>query len=217
MQDFGIDPSFGQLVEQEMKRRGDTRAVAAEAMDISTSMLSDLLTGQPRNYSMTSLKKICEYAHLSADRILGLPDATGENAMLNSTSYITGLSPKAVELLSSYNISEWALETKRAKVSSENALRRKVSNKLLEYDYTYLVLSMITEYFDDVERMKETARPESNQELKNAIDVLDRNGYRVLSRPDVAQITRQAVLGLVDILLQECSGEVEWRREISEG
>ena len=95
MQDFKIDPSFGQLAEQKIKRRGDARAAE---MDISTSMLSDLLTGRPRNYSMYTLKKICEYGHFSADRILGLTEPANDSTMLRMVSYVTGLSPKAAML-----------------------------------------------------------------------------------------------------------------------
>ncbi len=217
MQEFTIDPTFGQLVAQEMKKRGDTRAVAAVKMEISTSMLSDLLTGRPRNYSMFSLKKICEYAHLSADRILGLTEPADDSSMLHTASYITGLSPKAVEMLAAYNESDWAVETRRAKSYPETAQRRRVSNRLLEDEGSYQILSNITQYFVNVENGQTGVDLAANAELANALSVLDRYGYRALTRLELAQMSRQAIAGQVDNHLQELSGERErWQEMIEE-
>ena len=216
MQEFTIDPTFGQLVAQEMKKRGDTRAVAAVKMEISTSMLSDLLTGRPRNYSMFSLKKICEYAHLSADRILGLTEPADDSSMLHTASYITGLSPKAVEMLASYNVSDWAMETGRAKSYPETAPRRRVSNQLLEDEGSYQILSNITQYFVNVENGQTGVDLATNAELANALSVLDRYGYRALTRLELAQMSRQAIASQVDNHLQELSGERERWQEMPE-
>ena len=217
MQEFTIDPTFGQLVEQEMKHRGDTRAVAAVKMDISTSMLSDLLTGRPRNYGMGSLKKICEYAHLSADRILGLTEPTDDSSMLHTASYITGLSPRAVEMLASYNVSDWAVDTERATKYPGTASRRNVSNKLFEDEGIYLILSKITEYFEHIENSQENVNPASNQELLDACNVLNRYGYMALSHLELAQMDRQAISGQLSDLLQKLSGEDErWQRVLEE-
>ena len=205
MQEYTIDPTFGQLVAQEMKKRGDTRAVAAVKMEISTSMLSDLLTGRPRNYSMFSLKKICVYAHLSADRILGLTEPDDDSSMLQTASYITGLSPKAIEMLASHNLSDWAMETGRAK--HETSSHRTISNKLLEDENCYHILSLIAQYFANVERTQDNIDLAAYPELANALSVLDRYGYRVLSRRELLEMNRQAITKLIDKRLQNLSRE----------
>lgn len=209
MQDFGIDPSFGQLVEQEMKRRGDTRAVAAAAMDISTSMLSDLLTGQPRNYSMTSLKKICEYAHLSADQVLGLAKPSDEADMFHTVQYATGLSPKAIEMLGTYNRSDWALETNRAVDFTK--VEQSVTNRLLEDDGTYDLLSSIFLYFIKMEHAKQEVKP-TDDALINAMGFVTEYGFIVVTALAAAKHQRHIVSDAFVELLKRLSGEADYKK-----
>lgn len=209
MQDFGIDPSFGQLVEQEMKRRGDTRAVAAAAMDISTSMLSDLLTGQPRNYSMTSLKKICEYAHLSADQVLGLAKPSDEADMLHMVHYATGLSPKAIEMLGRYNRSDWALETNHAEDFAK--LEQVATNRLLEDEGTYSLLSLLQLYFMKMDQARQDVKP-TDDALIDAMGFVSKYGFTVVTALAAAKHQRHITSDAFVELIKRLSGETDYKK-----
>ena len=209
MQDFKIDPSFGQLVEQEMKRRGDTRAAAAAEMDISTSMLSDLLTGRPRNYSMYTLKKICEYGHFSADRILGLSELADDSTMLQTVSYVTGLSPKAAEMLGSHNRSDWAVKTGLAEEFAK--IEQNTVNRLLEEEDTYLVLTSLMYYFIKMDIAKQDVVP-TDADFFNAMGFIARYGASVVSALAAARHQRHIVTEAFSDLIRRLSGEADSKK-----
>ena len=208
MQNFRIDPSFGQLVEQEMKRRGDTRAAAAEAMDISTSMLSDLLTGRPRNYGMSTFKKICEYGHFSADRVLGLTEPTDDSSLIQTASYVTGLSPKAIEMLGSYNRSGWAITTGRAEEFSK--IEQSIMNRLLEEDDTYTVLTSLLLYFMKMEQARQDVVP-TDDALAEAVEVAAKYGFSVVTDLAAAKHQRHIASEAFVDLIKRLSGEKDYR------
>ena len=209
MENFKIDPSFGQLVEQEMKRRSDTRAAAAAEMDISTSMLSDLLTGRPRNYSMYTLKKICEYGHFSADRILGLTEPADESTMLQTVNYVTGLSPKAAAMLGTYNRSDWAIDTGLAEVFAE--IEPNTVNRLLEEDDTYTVLSSLMLYFVKMNTARQDAVP-TDSALADAVEVVAKYGFSVVSDLAAAKHQRHIVTEAFSDLIKRLSGEADYKK-----
>ena len=209
MQDFKIDPSFGQLVEQEMKRRGDTRAAAAAEMDISTSMLSDLLTGRPRNYSMYTLKKICEYGHFSADRILGLSEPTHESSQLQTVNYVTGLSPKAAEMLGLYNRSDWAIDTGLAEEFAK--IEQNIVNRLLEEDDTYTVLTSLMLYFVKMDIARQDAVP-TDGALADAVEVAAKYGFSVVTALAAARHQRHIVTEAFSDLIKCLSGEADCKK-----
>lgn len=206
MKESTIDPIFGQMVGQEMKKRGDTRAIAAAQMEISTSMLSDLLTGQPRNYTMSTLKRICEYAHLSADAIMGLEETPDENKMLHIASRVTGLSPRAIELLAMNNQSEWAAESGRL-IQNLPDQRRDVVNKLLECRDTYDLITKITVYFKKVEHAKEPVQPSFDPIFIDALEVIKKRGFDVVNRVESAEKQRGEVVDKFKALIKMLSGE----------
>ena len=209
MENFKIDPSFGQLVEQEMKRRGDTRAAAAAEMDISTSMLSDLLTGRPRNYSMYTLKKICEYGHFSADRILGLTEPTDESTMLQTVNYVTGLSPRAAELLGIYNRSDWAIDTGIAEEFAK--IEQNIVNRLLEEDDTYTVLTSLMLYFVKMDIARQDAVP-TDGALADAVEVAAKYGFSVVTALAAARHQRHIVTEAFSDLIKRLSGEAGYKK-----
>lgn len=209
MENFKIDPSFGQLVEQEMKRRGDTRAAAAEEMDISTSMLSDLLTGRPRNYSMYTLKKICEYGHFSADRILGLSEPADESTLLQMVNYVTGLSPKAAEMLGIHNRSDWAVKTGRAEEFAK--IEQNTVNRLLEEEDTYLVLTSLMYYFIKMDIAKQDVVP-TDADFFNAMGFIARYGASVVSALAAARHQRHIVTEAFSDLIKRLSGEADCKK-----
>ena len=209
MQDFKIDPSFGQLVEQEMKRRGDTRAAAAAEMDISTSMLSDLLTGRPRNYSMSSLKKICEYGHFSADRVLGLTEPADDSTLLQTASYVTGLSPKAVEMLGCFNRSDWAVKTGRKEEFSK--VEQDTVNRLLEHEDTYTVLASLMIYFTKMRLAKQEVVPTDNV-LIDAMALVGKYGFSVVTDLAAAKHQRHIVTEAFTELIRRLSGEADYKK-----
>lgn len=211
MQEFNIDPAFGQIVDQAIKQHGDTRASAAVKMEISPSMLSDLITGRPRNYSMLSLKKICEYANLSADAVLGLSKLSDkdENVILQTVSYVTGLSIRSIELLAQSNQSRWAIESGRIVAAIQNDNRCAVTNELFGEQDTYRLIAMITRYFNDVKYASEDAEPPFDAEAIAALDILEKHGYKAISRIESAQLQRKETVAFFDELLKSLSGESE--------
>ena len=209
MENFKIDPSFGQLVEQEMKRRGDTRAAAAAEMDISTSMLSDLLTGRPRNYSMYTLKKICEYGHFSADRILGLTEPTDESTMLQTVNYVTGLSPRAAEMLGSYNRSVWAVKTGRAEEFAK--IEQNTVNCLLEDEDTYLVLTSLMYYFIKMDIARQDS-VQTDAAFFSAMRSIAKYGASVISALAAARHQRHIVTEAFSDLIKRLSGEADCKK-----
>ena len=211
MENFKIDPSFGQLVEQEMKRRGDTRAAAAAEMDISTSMLSDILTGLPRNYRMYTLKKICEYGHFSADRILDLSEPADDSTMLQTVNYVTGLSPKAAEMLGSYNRSDWAIKTGRAGAEDFPKIEQNTVNRLLEEEDTYLVLTSLMYYFIKMDIAKQDVVP-TDADFFNAIGFIARYGASVVSALAAARHQRHIVTEAFSDLIKRLSGEADYKK-----
>lgn len=206
MQNLKIDPSFGQLVEQEMKRRGDTRAAAAAEMDISTSMLSDLLTGRPRNYSMYSLKKICEYGHFSADRVLGLTEPADDSSLLQTVSYVTGLSPKAAEMLGSYNRSGWAVRTGRTEEFSK--IEQDTVNRLLEDEDTYGVLSSLLLYFMKMDSANQNVIPPDDA-LADAVGFVAKYGFSIVTDFAAAKHQRHIATEAFTNLIRRLSGEAD--------
>ena len=211
MENFNIDPSFGQLVEQEMKRRGDTRAAAAAEMDISTSMLSDLLTGRPRNYSMYTLKKICEYGHFSADRILGLSEPADESSLLQTVNYVTGLSPKAAEMLGIHNRSDWALKTDRAGAEDFPKIEQETVNRLLEEDDTYTVLSSLMLYFMKMDHARQDVVP-TDDALADAMAFVTKYGFSVVTALAAARHQRHIVTEAFTDLIKRLSGETDYKK-----
>ena len=209
MQDFKIDPSFGQLVEQEMKRRGDTRAAAAAEMDISTSMLSDLLTGRPRNYSMYSLKKICEYGHFSADRVLGLTEPADDSTLLQTASYVTGLSPKAAEMLGCFNRSDWAVKTGRKEDFTK--VEQDTVNRLLEHEDTYTVLASLMIYFTKMRLAKQEVVP-TDDVLIDAMALVGKYGFSVVTDLAAAKHQRHIVTEAFTDLIRRLSGEADYKK-----
>ena len=209
MENFNIDPSFGQLVEQEMKRRGDTRAAAAEEMDISTSMLSDLLTGRPRNYSMYTLKKICEYGHFSADRILGLSEPADESTLLQTVNYVTGLSPKAAEMLGIHNRSDWAIDTGIAEEFAK--IEQNIVNRLLEENDTYTVLTSLMLYFVKMNTVRQDAVP-TDSALADAVEVAAKYGFSVVTALAAARHQRHIVTEAFSDLIKRLSGEADCKK-----
>lgn len=209
MQNFKIDPSFGQLVEQEMKRRGDTRAAAAAEMDISTSMLSDLLTGRLRNYSMYSLKKICEYGNFSADRVLGLTEPADESSLLQTVGYVTGLSPKAIEMLGSYNRSGWALVTGRAEEFPK--IEQSTINRLLEEKDTYTVFTSLLLYFMKMDHARQDVVP-TDAALTNAVQAVGKYGFSVVSALAAAKHQRHIATEAFTELIKRLSGEADYKK-----
>ena len=209
MENFKIDPSFGQLVEQEMKRRGDTRAAAAAEMDISTSMLSDLLTGRPRNYSMYTLKKICEYGHFSADRILGLSEPADDSTMLQTVNYVTGLSPKAAEMLGSYNRSDWAVKTGRAEEFAK--IEQNTVNRLLEEEDTYTALTSLMFYFVKMNIAKQDVVPTDNA-FSDAVGFIAKYGFSVVTALAAAKHQRHIATEAFTDLIRRLSGEADYKK-----
>ena len=209
MENFKIDPSFGQLVEQEMKRRGDTRAAAAAEMDISTSMLSDLLTGRPRNYSMYTLKKICEYGHFSADRILGLTELADESSLLQTVNYVTGLSPKAAEMLGIYNRSNWAINTGLAEEFAKIA--QNIVNRLLEEDDTYTVLTSLMLYFVKMNIAKQDVVP-TDDAFSDAVGFIAKYGFSVVTDLAAAKHQRHIATEAFTDLIKRLSGEADCKK-----
>ena len=211
MENFKIDPSFGQLVEQEMKRRGDTRAAAAAEMEISTSMLSDLLTGRPRNYSMYTLKKICEYGHFSADRILGLSEPADESSLLQTVNYVTGLSPKAAEMLGIHNRSDCALKTDRAGAEDFPKIEQETVNRLLEEDDTYTVLSSLMLYFMKMDHARQDVAP-TDDVLADAMAFVTKYGFSVVTALAAARHQRHIVTEAFTDLIKRLSGETDYKK-----
>ena len=209
MENFEIDPSFGQLVEQEMKRRGDTRAAAAAEMDISTSMLSDLLTGRPRNYSMHSLKKICEYGHFSADRVLGLTEPADDSTLLQTASYVTGLSPKSIEMLGKFNRSDWAVKTGRAEEFAK--IEQDTVNRLLEEEDTYTVLTSLFIYFLKMDFARQDVVP-TDEALEDAIAFVAKYGFSVVTDLAAAKHQRHIVTEAFTDLIRRLSGEADYKK-----
>ena len=211
MQNFKIDPSFGQLVEQEMKRRGDTRAAAAAEMDISTSMLSDLLTGRPRNYSMYTLKKICEYGHFSADRILGLTEPADESSLLQTVNYVTGLSPKAAEMLGIYNRSDWAIKTGRAGAEDFPKIEQGTANRLFEEEDTYTVLASLMLYFIKMNIARQNVVP-TDDAFSDAVGFIAKYGFSVVTDLAAAKHQRHIVTEAFTDLIRHLSGEADYKK-----
>lgn len=83
--------------------QGNPITKAAKEMEITQSLLSDIINGKKKQgISSSTLRTMCTYFNVSADYLLGLTDNATVDPELQAVCKYTGLSQAAAEILHGY-------------------------------------------------------------------------------------------------------------------
>ena len=131
------------------------------------------------------------------------------HVVLLAASYVTGLSPKALEMLGSYNRSDWAITTGRAEKFSN--LEQSVTNRLLEDEGTYNMLTSLLLYFMKMDQAKQDVVP-TDDALAGAVEIAAKYGFSVVTALAAAKHQRHIVSEAFVDLIQRLSGEKDYKK-----
>lgn len=168
-----INLTFGEKIDDLLKSSNETAAAAAKAMDVSPTLLSEIINGKRKQGVTTSvLKKMCEHFEVSADYLLSLSDTKSPDTTVQAICNYTGLSDKAVQYL--HLLKELQLVYKPE-------TRSDFLSELLEHKQFDYLLALLSQYVR-LSGTRIALEYSTSAEYTACSDILKSHGY-VISTP----------------------------------